>query len=51
MSNGILAGCRFYYDFFNAERQMTDADLKLIKKEMDKIVKQKLPLVREEVTR
>lgn len=30
---------------------MTDADLKLIKKEMDKIIRQKLPLLREEVTR
>lgn len=30
---------------------MTDADLKLIKKGMDKIIKQSLPLVREEVTR
>lgn len=30
---------------------MTDSDLKLIKKEMDKIIRQKLPLLREEVTR
>ncbi len=30
---------------------MTDADLKLIKKEMDKIIRRKLPLLREEVTR
>lgn len=42
---------RFYYDFFNEEKKMTDSDLKLIKKEMDKIIRQKLPLVREEVTR
>lgn len=42
---------RFYYDFFNDEKKMTDADLKLIKKEMEKIIKQKLPLLREEVTR
>lgn len=42
---------RFYYDFFNEEKKMTDADLKLIKKEMEKIIKKKLPLLREEVTR
>ena len=42
---------RFYYDFFTGEKKMTDADLKLIKKEMDKIIRQKLPLIREEVTR
>ncbi|CAM9710959.1 unnamed protein product [Ectocarpus sp. 4 AP-2014] len=41
----------FYYDFFNEETTMTDSDLKKIKKEMDKIIRQKLPLVREEVTR
>lgn len=44
-------GSRFYYDFYNQEKQITDADLKLIKKEMDKIIKCNLPLVREEVTR
>lgn len=42
---------RFYYDFFNEDKKMTDADLKLIKKEMDRIIRQKLPLLREEVTR
>lgn len=42
---------RFYYDFFNEEKKMTELDLKLIKKEMDKIIRQNLPLVREEVTR
>lgn len=42
---------RFYYDFFNEEKKMTDSDLKLIKKEMDKIIRQKLPLLMEEVTR
>ncbi|CAM9869718.1 unnamed protein product, partial [Hapterophycus canaliculatus] len=41
----------FYYDFFHEEKKMTDSDLKLIKKEMDKIIRQKLPLLREEVTR
>lgn len=44
-------GVRFYYDFYNKEKQMTDGDLKLIKKEMEKIIKQKLPLLREEVSR
>lgn len=42
---------RFYYDFYNTEKQFTEADLKAIKKEMEKIIKKKLPLVREEVTR
>lgn len=46
-----MVGVRFYYDFYNYEKQMTDADLKLIKKEMEKIIKQKLPLLREEVSR
>lgn len=41
----------FYYDFYNPEKQFTDEDLKEIKKEMDKIIKQNLPLTREEVTR
>lgn len=45
------ASVRFYYDFFSADKKMTDADLKLIKKEMDKIIRRKLPLLREEVTR
>jgi len=40
----------FYYDFDIAE-PFTDADLKTIKKEMVKILKQKLPVEREEVTR
>ena len=47
----VLVNDRFYYDFFSREKQMTDGDLKLIKKEMEKIIKQKLPLLREEVTR
>lgn len=40
----------FYYDFDN-EEPFTDRDLKRIKKEMDKIIKMKLPLVREEVSK
>lgn len=39
----------FYYDFDSPDA-FTDRDLKRIKKEMDKIIRQKLPLVREEVT-
>jgi threonyl-tRNA synthetase len=53
----------FYYDFYfpestNAEtgetvpgRKLTDEDLKAIKKNMDKIISQNLPITREEVTR
>jgi threonyl-tRNA synthetase len=40
----------FYYDFDIAE-PFTEADLKTIKKEMVKILKKKLPVEREEVTR
>lgn len=40
----------FYYDFDNPE-PFTDRDLKRIKKEMDKIIRMKLPLAREEVSR
>lgn len=40
----------FYYDF-DVEEAFTDRDLKRIKKEMDKIIRMKLPLVREEVSR
>ncbi|MGB0563507.1 MAG: threonine--tRNA ligase [Spirulinaceae cyanobacterium] len=40
----------FYYDFDNPE-PFTEQDLKAIKKEMDKIIKKKLPVVREVVTR
>lgn len=40
----------FYYDFDNPE-PFSEKDLKAIKKEMDKIVKQKHPVIREEVTR
>lgn len=40
----------FYYDF-HIEEAFTDRDLKRIKKEMDKIIRMKLPLLREEVSR
>lgn len=40
----------FYYDF-DVSEAFTDKDLKRIKKEMDKIIRMKLPLVREEVSR
>lgn len=40
----------FYYDFDTPE-PFTDKDLKSIKKEMTKIIKRKLPLMREEVSR
>lgn len=40
----------FYYDF-DAPEPFTEADLKRIKKEMAKIMRQRLPLVREEVPR
>ncbi|MGB7443508.1 MAG: threonine--tRNA ligase, partial [Coleofasciculaceae cyanobacterium] len=40
----------FYYDFDKPE-PFTEQDLKTIKKEMDKIIKSKLPVVREELPR
>ncbi len=40
----------FYYDFDSPDA-FTDKDLKAIKKEMIKIINQKLPVTREEVTR
>ncbi|MGB7413514.1 MAG: threonine--tRNA ligase, partial [Thermosynechococcaceae cyanobacterium] len=40
----------FYYDFDTSEA-FTEKDLKAIKKEMVKIIKQKLPVIREEVSR
>lgn len=40
----------FYYDF-DVPEAFTDKDLKRIKKEMDKIIRMKLPLIREEVSR
>lgn len=39
----------FYYDFYTGETRFTEEDLTAIKKEMDKIIKAKLPLRREEV--
>jgi len=40
----------FYYDFeLPQDAQLEEKDLKKIKKEMDKIIQRKLPLVREEV--
>jgi len=42
----------FYYDFDTpADKQLEEKDLKKIKKEMDKIIQYKLPLVREEVSK
>ncbi len=40
----------FYYDFDNPE-PFTEKDLKAIQKEMVKIIKRKLPVIREEVSR
>jgi threonyl-tRNA synthetase len=40
----------FYYDFDSPE-PFSEQDLKSIKKEMDKIIKKKLPVMREEVSR
>jgi threonyl-tRNA synthetase len=40
----------FYYDFDNPD-PFTEKDLKAIKKEMIKIIKKKLPVIREEVSR
>ncbi len=40
----------FYYDF-DVPEAFTEADLKAIKKEMIKIINQKLPVIREEVSR
>jgi len=40
----------FYYDF-DLPEPLTEKDLKTIKKEMIKIIKKKLPIVREVVTR
>ena len=42
---------RFYYDFYFSDKKLTDLDLKPIKKEMDKIIKKNLPIVKEEVSR
>lgn len=40
----------FYYDF-DIPEPFTEADLKAIKKEMVKIIKRDLPVIREEVSR
>jgi threonyl-tRNA synthetase len=40
----------FYYDFDTGDAPLTDADLPAIKKEMQKIIKARLPIVREEVS-
>ncbi len=42
---------RFYYDFLISDKQLTVGDLKAIKKEMDKIIKANLPIVKEDVQR
>jgi hypothetical protein len=42
---------RFYYDFYFPTRQLSETDLVAIKKEMDRIIKMDLPIVREEVSR
>ena len=47
----ILLYTRFYYDFYFPDKQLSDDDLKLIKKEMDKIIKADYPIRREEVSR
>ena len=40
----------FYYDF-DVPQPFSEGDLKAIKKEMDKIIKRQLPVIREEVSR
>lgn len=39
----------FYYDFDTGDTRFTEDDLKSIKKEMERIIKARLPLRREEV--
>jgi threonyl-tRNA synthetase len=41
----------FFYDFYRAEGPFTDKDLASIEKEMRRIIKEKRPFLREEVTR
>jgi threonyl-tRNA synthetase len=41
----------FFYDFYRPEGPFTDKDLASIEKEMRRIIKEKRPFVREEVTR
>lgn len=40
----------FYYDI-DMEKKLTDSDLKDIEKEMDRIVKQNIPMIRKEISR
>ena len=40
----------FYYDI-DMERKLTDEDLKDVEKEMERIIKQNLPLIRKEISR
>ena len=50
ITSSLFGLCRFYYDFdTGSELKFTEEDLSKIKKEMEKIIKAKLPLVREEV--
>lgn len=42
---------RFFYDFYVPEDQISVSDLKKVKKEMDRIVKADLRVVRSEVSR
>ena len=48
---GYLKLDRFYYDFFFANKTISDSDLASIKKEMDMIIRANYPITREEVTR
>lgn len=41
----------FYYDFFRPEGPFTDKDLASIEKEMRRLIKEKRPFIREEVSR
>jgi threonyl-tRNA synthetase len=43
--------CRFYYDFFFPSRQLSDQNLKSIKKEMDKIIKLNFKISKSILTR
>ena len=40
----------FYYDI-DMDKKLTDSDLKTIEKEMDRIVKQNIPMIRKEISR
>jgi len=41
----------FYYDFDTGDTKFTEEDLSKIKKEMERIIKKRMPLRREEVSR